>query len=58
MLHGGDCSIAAGSSVPTATELFHAARRSWPSGFIEGLRITTVERRIASVAGSFEASSW
>src|SRR2546422_10156211 len=58
MLQGSFCSNAHGWSAPTATELYHAAKRSCPSGFADGFRTTTTELRISSVCGSSEAASW
>src|SRR3989442_15979448 len=58
MLQGSRCSRAAGSSAPTATELYHAAKRSWPSGLAEGFSTSTTFLRTCWVAGSSEASSW
>jgi hypothetical protein len=41
-----------------ATELYHTAKRSWPSGLELGLITTTAPRSAASVAGSSLAASW
>src|SRR3989442_3920777 len=57
MLQGSFCSNAHGWSAPTATELYHAAKRSCPSGLADGLRTTTTDLRISSVCGSSEAAS-
>src|SRR2546430_16265334 len=39
--HGSRCSSAAGWAAPTATELYHAANRSWPSGLAAGVSTRT-----------------
>ena len=57
MPHGSFCSTARGWSAPTATELYQAANRSWPSGLAEGFSTSTMDLSSSSVCGSSEARS-
>src|SRR5262245_37245196 len=47
-----------GLSAPTATELYQAAKRSWPSGLADGLSTNTTFLRMRCVIESSPASIW